>query len=233
MVPERDVDPAELYEHERLAFVELLRSVPPSQLARPVAATPEWTVRDVLAHVVGITVDLNHEDFGQGDPAGWTRAQVERRRDATVDDLAAEWDREAPLFETGLRLFGHDMGAHYLGDLLQHVLDVHTSLGTRATVDHEVLAVATDFYLRSVEETLVTEEIGAVEVQVDGESWRLGDGDVVASVAGTRFEIFRSLGGRRTIDEIRSLDWAGDVDRVLPLLSRYPTPSATLGERVS
>ena len=129
VVPERDVDPAGLYEKERLAFVSRLRLLPAGLLATRVAATPLWTVRDVLAHVVGITADLNAQRFGEGDGDAWTLMQVAHRRDCSVDDLAAEWDREAPVFEAGLRLFGYGFGAHYLGDLLQHVGDVAAAVG--------------------------------------------------------------------------------------------------------
>src|SRR5690242_12321252 len=129
MVPERDVDCAALYEQERRKFIALQRSLDDAGRATPVPATPGWTVHDVLAHVVGITADLNAAEFGSGDPDAWTAAQVDTRRDRTVDELAAEWDREADRFETGLRLFGYEIGSHYLGDLLQHVADVRHALG--------------------------------------------------------------------------------------------------------
>jgi len=230
VVPERDVDPSVLYEEERVAFVMRLRSLSAELLATRVPATPLWTVRDVLAHVVGITADLNAEQFGDGDGDAWTLSQVASRRERSVDDLAGEWDREAPVFEAGLRLFGYGFGAHYLGDLLQHVADVEAALG-RSPVRHDVaLAVALDFYLESFEGTLEQTGAGAVAVHVDDESWVLGSGDVVASITAPRFELFRALGGRRTQPEIATLDWSGDADRLVGLVSRYPMPTASLHE---
>ena len=107
MVPERAVDPAARYEQERLAFVSRRGLLPVELLATRVVATPLWTVRDVLAHVVGIASDLNAQRFGAGDGDAWSLAQVAARGVCSVDDLAVEWDREAPLFEAGLRLFGY------------------------------------------------------------------------------------------------------------------------------
>ena len=90
------------YEEERLAFVSRLRSLSAERLATVVPATPLWTVREVLAHVVGITADLNAQQFGDGDGDAWTLRQVASRRECSVDDLVVEWDREAPVFEAGL-----------------------------------------------------------------------------------------------------------------------------------
>lgn len=39
----------------------------PDDLSRPVPATPEWTVRDVVAHLVSIVTGLLEGDF----PAAW------------------------------------------------------------------------------------------------------------------------------------------------------------------
>jgi len=74
-VPEHDADPAALYREERLAFVATMQSLSPHQLTAPVAATPLWTVHDVLAHAVAISADLNAQRFDD-DPDAWTRAQV-------------------------------------------------------------------------------------------------------------------------------------------------------------
>ena len=225
MVPERDLDPAALYEVERRAFLDSLGALPAQSLATVVPATPAWTVRDVLAHLVGITADLNAQRFGSGDGDAWTASQVAGRAGRSVDDLAAEWDREAPTFEHGLRLFGYFLGAHYLGDLLHHVGDVRVALAQPPARDDEAIAVGLDFYLESFEETLTQTGLGAVDVEAGNERWRLGAGDPIASVGATRYEMFRALGGRRTLPELRQrLNWSGDVDAVIAVVSRYPTP---------
>src|SRR5262245_47979188 len=102
MVPEHELDPSALYERERVAFLTYVQRLSPEQLEPTVPATPAWSVRDVLAHVVGITADLNARRFGDGDGDTWTATQVGVRRGRSIAELTAEWDREAPLFETGL-----------------------------------------------------------------------------------------------------------------------------------
>ncbi|MCP3939097.1 MAG: maleylpyruvate isomerase family mycothiol-dependent enzyme [Actinomycetia bacterium] len=231
MVVERDLEPGDLYEHERVGFLSSLRLLPAQRLTVEVAATPGWTVHDVLAHVVGITADLNAQRFGDGeDFDAWTEEQVLSRRDASLEELEKEWDREAPVFESGLKLFGYQFGAHYLGDLLHHVADVRVALGQVADRDDDGIAVALDFYLESFVQTLAEAGVGAVGVDVGDERWVLGQGDVIASIRSSRYEFFRALGGRRTLSEIAGMDWSGDADVVLGLVSRYPVPLASLDE---
>ena len=230
MIVERAIDCGQLYEGERLALLALVRSLSPEQLRTVVPATPAWTVHDVVAHVVGITADLNAGDLGGDDGDSWTARQVERRSGRSIDELATEWDAEAPTFEDGLRLFGYELGSHFLGDLLQHRADLDHALGRpRRSDDDEALMVALDFYLDSFHQSLLEAGVAA-EAIVDGERWELGGGDVVASVTAGRFELFRALGGRRADAQLRALDWTGDVDLVVPLVSRYGLPTTALVE---
>ena len=92
------------------------------------------------------------------------------------------------------------------------------------------MAVALDFYLGSFEETLEQVDVGAVDIDVGDEHWHLGSGPLRATVTAERYELFRSLGGRRTLDEIRALRWTGDRDAIVGVVSRYPVPADSLHE---
>ena len=50
----------------------------------------------------------------------------------------------------------------------------------------------------------------------------LGDGDPAASVEGTAFDLLRSMTGRRSANQIRSLDWDGDADLFVPAFEFGP-----------
>ena len=230
MVPERDVDCGAMYEQSRQELLALVRSLTAEQLATAVPATPLWTVRDVLSHLVGINADLNHQNFGTRGDEEWTAAQVEQRRPLDLETVASEWDREAPKFEEGLGLLGYRFGSHYVGDLLQHYGDVTHALGRPAPTEQPRLSVALDFYLTSFEEALEAGDLGSVDVTAGGEHWILGAGAHVASVSAPTYEIFRTLGGRRSAEQIRALDWHGDLDAVLPVISRYPLPERAIVE---
>jgi uncharacterized protein (TIGR03083 family) len=231
-VAERAVDCGDLYRAKRRELMEFAQSLSERQLAVMVPATPAWTVHSVICHLVGLTSDMNGGNLSIGDPAVWTAHQVESRRKASVRDLDTEWEREGPAFEEGLRLFGYEVGSHFVGDLLQHVADIRHALGLSAPDDDEVLSVALDFYLMSFNDTLVEAKIG-VRVESDDETWILGSGEESAGVKGPRYELFRGLGGRRTETQIRSLTWSGDVQRVISVFSRYPMPNQAIVEQTS
>ena len=221
MIAEHPADCGALYREHRQALLRLVGSLTAQDLGTVVPATPAWSVHDVVAHLVGITADLNALRFDVADPEAWTARQVEERRTATVPELAAEWEAEAGRFEEGLRLLGYELGSHYVGDLLHHSQDVREALGRPPIEDDLALVVALDFYVDHFSQSLAAHGAGAVAIRVADESWTAGAGEVVATVTAGRFDLFRSFGGRRTKAEVRALDWTGDVDRVLPFVSAY------------
>jgi uncharacterized protein (TIGR03083 family) len=232
MIIERNLDAAALYEETRLVLLDLVRSLDDDRRTTQVPASPAWNVLDVLAHVIGINADLRLGRFDTTSASDeWTGAQVASRRGRSVEELATEWDAEAPVFEDGLRAFGYEMGSHFLGDLLQHLGDVRHAVGMMRVPDDETLLVALDFYLDSFHETLVAAGVGSVRVRPSGDEWTLGAGEIVASWAADRYEVFRSLGGRRDERQIRAHDWSGDVDAIVPLVSRYGMPLEGIVER--
>ena len=89
----------------RARVADLVTTATPAQLAAHPPATPDWTVHDVLAHLVGVTGDiLGGVVDGIGtDP--WTQAQVDARRDRSVAELLAEWTENAPQVEPMIPVF--------------------------------------------------------------------------------------------------------------------------------
>ena len=78
---------------------------PPETSGGPIGANPSFVdlVRrsrpETLPIATGIAPDLNAQQFGDGGGDVWTDVQVSTRRGRSIDELAAEWDREAPVFE--------------------------------------------------------------------------------------------------------------------------------------
>jgi len=225
VIAERAADCGALYRAKRRDLLALARTLGEDELATNVPATPAWSVHDVVAHLVGITADLNALRFDVPDADAWTDRQVAERRGTTVADLEREWEAEADRFEEGLRLLGYELGSHYVGDLLQHTQDVRSALGREPIADDEALAVALDFYVDHFSQALVASGVGSVEVRTGDESWIAGAGAMVATVEAGRLELFRAFGGRRSEAGVRALAWTGDVDRVLPHVSAYPMPA--------
>lgn len=214
-----DPDAGDVYETLRQRVTSTVRSCEPGELERVVPATPEWCVRDVLAHVVGLAADLNASRFPApgDDPAAWTAQQVEARRAVPLDELLAEWDREGPVFAGGLRLFGAEVGAHFVADLHAHHTDVLAALGRPGDDDPATVALALAHYAGFLHDQLVADRWGAVELVTDGGVRRVGppDAPVRARVSGAPLDLVRSLSGRRTLAQIRALSWDGAADAFL------------------
>ncbi len=223
-----DVDCGAVYARTRARFVTLVESLDAEELATTVPATPAWSVQDALAHVVGLAADLNTGMIEIADPDAWTAHQVESRRGRSVAEIVAEWDREAPAFEEGLRLFGYSVGAHFACDLYAHLEDVRAALGVAPDRDPLTIRVALDFYLESWAEDLVAADEGSIEIVTGDERRVIGSGTSFATVSGDPFEILRSCGGRRSADQIRALKWTGDRERAIAGMSRYPLPAHKL-----
>ena len=119
-----------MYERVRQEFVTTVSALSEVELGVRVPATPAWSVRDVLGHVVGLAADLDALRFPSADDDGtaWTAVQVRRGRDRTLSELLGEWDVQAPTFEAGLRAFGYEFGSHFVADVHAHYQDVRGAL---------------------------------------------------------------------------------------------------------
>ena len=169
------------------------------------AATPAWRVRDVLAHVAGITYDLNRQDL-----AGDTDRQVDRHRDDPIKVVIAEWDREAPAFEEGLRLFGYPLGSHFVADLHAHLQDIRTTLGLPRHDDPTTVLVALDFYLDDLDQGLRTDDAGSITITVGEEVHVVGAGEPEATLDGrTVRDPARACPVVAPSSRSRRLDWSG------------------------
>jgi hypothetical protein len=85
---------------------ELVGDLDDERAAQRVAATPEWSVHDVVALLVGILTEINAEKADGVGSLARTARQVADRHDVAIEVLLAEWDRSAPQFEKVLTRLG-------------------------------------------------------------------------------------------------------------------------------
>ncbi len=222
---EGSVDCGALYESIRCDLITMVLAADPAERERFVSATPDWRVRDVLAHVTGITEDLNAGNFGNGDPEAFTRAQVERHRHDPIAEIITLWDHEAPRFEDGLRVLGYQVGNHFVGDLFIHFVDVAATLDHPVDRDSTAVWVARDWYLDALEEALIAIDHGSLEVVTGSERRVIGTAPVTATVTTTPFEMLRACAGRRSAAQISDFVWTGVAAEFQRSLSRYSTPT--------
>jgi Mycothiol maleylpyruvate isomerase N-terminal domain len=208
-----------VYERARRRFVLTIGGLQESELATVVPATPDWSVRDVLAHVVGLTADLNAQRFPDREDIGgtlWGARQVASRRTTPIADIITEWTREAPEFEEGLRLFGYDEGCHFVADLHAHHQDVRSALGLSPDDEPITIALSLDHYLGFVDTILRANQWGTLDVIAGNEQRTLGGaGQRHAVLKGSAFEVLRAFSARRSRRQLRELGREGDLDSLL------------------
>ena len=113
--------------------IELVSDLPPERAELRVPACPDWTVRDLLSHMVGLGADVVAGDEPDDHNAAWTAQQVEARRDRDVAALVAEWQELAE----PLRAWMRANTVRPLGDVIIHEQDLRGALGVPGGQDTE------------------------------------------------------------------------------------------------
>ncbi|MBI1758187.1 MAG: maleylpyruvate isomerase family mycothiol-dependent enzyme [Actinobacteria bacterium] len=194
----------------------------PEAADTPVPACPEWTVRETVAHLtgnchtaIGIGIGIGAGRVGPPDP-DWTRQQVAGFRTVSLDALLAIWDEAAAELEQRWAA-GATPSTLLLMDATAHRFDLGIALGEPPPHEHPVLpamvAVVTGGFARAA----ASHQLPVLRLRTDtGQEWVIGAGEPAGTVHASRYDLFRSLTGRRTAVQIRALDWDGDPTPWLP-----------------
>jgi uncharacterized protein (TIGR03083 family) len=212
------VGAAEHYRLQRETLSELFAGLGTDQLATAVPGCPQWTVRDALAHLVGVPVDVMAGTVeGSGSPP-WTQAQVDAREGRSVGELLDEWEGIAPAFEGALDDLGV-LGWILVMDVTMHGDDVHEALG-QPLGDSETHDLVLERLIGQARKR--APEQGSLTLWAGGRSWTLGEGGPEASLrVMDTGELGRVVGGRRSDDAVRALDWTGDPEPWIPVLPLF------------
>jgi uncharacterized protein (TIGR03083 family) len=181
----------------------------------PIPSCPEWTVRDLVAHLVGICA------LAIGRTSQW--AEVGRSSAAMgVGGLLEEWARMAGRAESALAACGGRRGSIMVLDAFTHELDLRYAAGAPLPPEHPAFSRAFEVLLNGFSTEVAAHDLPAVLIAVDGRQWKAGVGEPAATLSGDRYDIYRSLAGRRTHEQITRLRWSRDSHRWLPAFTWGP-----------
>jgi uncharacterized protein (TIGR03083 family) len=191
-----------------------------------VPSCPEWSVRDVLAHLVGLCEDwVGHRLDGYAS-ASWTARQVARYGDVTLTDLSDRW---TGLMRDFARLDDDpQMGppARWaFGDAVVHEADLRGALAAgRVPADAVLLSLKGSIARWREVLNRADPPITLVVRPTDAREWILGTTatDPTLVVTPTAYELFRALAGRRSRNQVGAWPWSADPDRILKLGLPYP-----------
>lgn len=181
-----------------------------------VRATPEWSLRDLLAHVVGVADDVASGRLDGYGSTDWTRLQVSCRAGRSREAVILEWDDSTDrLIPVLCDPVGHGLdpsfGVRPLLDLLAHEQDIRESSGLAGSLDPADWRIVANRRRDVLHHDLSAADLPALHVQTpEGDTWLVGSGEPSATVCATRHELWRSLEGRRSRDVVRGFDWSVD-----------------------
>ncbi|MFN2593671.1 MAG: maleylpyruvate isomerase family mycothiol-dependent enzyme, partial [Actinomycetota bacterium] len=110
-----------------------------------VPATPEWTIKDVIAHLTGVCEDILSGNIADAPSDPWTAAQVERVRDVPLSELIERWDKAASQVEPLTPMFPDRTASQWVADIVSHEHDLRGALESPGARDSDAAEVAVDF----------------------------------------------------------------------------------------
>ncbi|MBV9919982.1 MAG: maleylpyruvate isomerase family mycothiol-dependent enzyme [Pseudonocardia sp.] len=207
--------------------IELVAPLTAEQAAVRVPACPEWTVRDLLSHMVGLGTDVLAGDEPDDHNAVWTQMQVATRRNRDVAALVAEWEGLSADLQEWMR----EHGTRPLGDVIIHEQDLRGALGVPGGKDSGGVRAIRDRFLPRFAARV--EELPPIALVAEGWTWAsLGaPDDAAVVVSASEFDIARALVTRRSERQLRSWTTRGDVGPYLDGFALLGAlPSADLAE---
>ncbi|MEG8181967.1 maleylpyruvate isomerase family mycothiol-dependent enzyme [Nocardia terpenica] len=185
-----------------------------------VPATPGWTVREVIAHVVEISGKVASRTGGEPGARGATPA----RASAEIADLLTTWDRVGATVDRMLPELPPLRARILMMDSLTHELDVRHAIGAdlAAPQEHPAFTNAFELLVQGFSRGLTERALPALRLETESEYWIAGEGRPAATVRADRFDLYRSLAGRRTREQIASLSWSAEPRRWLPAFEWGP-----------
>ncbi|MFE4515796.1 maleylpyruvate isomerase family mycothiol-dependent enzyme [Kitasatospora sp. NPDC056783] len=197
-------DPAEqhaAYRHSREAIATLAAGLPDPAAVR-LPACPEWSVRDLIGHLVHICesfVSLEDNQIDLVPLEGVPAAELLHRWDALDGALLAALGRTPELRRRILLL-----------DVFSHELDLRQRLDAPADpAAHPAFRGALELSTMGFGLAVNGGGLPALRIETAGQVWVVGEGTPAATVRGAGVDVFRSLTGRRTRPQIEGLDWSG------------------------
>jgi uncharacterized protein (TIGR03083 family) len=206
--------------------IAMVTGLSPEAAEVRVPACSDWTVRDLLSHMVGLCADVVAGDEPDDHNAAWTARQVTRRRGRGVGELVAEWRSVADPLREWMRAHG----TRPVFDVTIHEQDLRGALGVPGAQDTPATTAVRDRYVARLAGRLA----GLPPICLVGDAWRWESepgAEPAVVLRAPDFELTRALVARRSANQLRAWTVRGDVDPYLEAFTALgPLPDRDLTE---
>lgn len=197
-------DVGEHYRRTRVRLCGLLGDLDAAGWATPVPACPDWTVHDILGHLVGVAEDVLDGRLTGPPEDDQTAAQVSRHRGDPPDQLIERWSEIADPLE---QLIGEARAWPAAMDAGSHEQDVRGALGRSGARDDALILEGARRLVRFIDvDANLTVDLGLGDEPVRSRARPAPAPEY--RLRTTPFEVFRFRLGRRTPGQVASLDWS-------------------------
>ena len=200
------------YSELRTRVSELMRNISREQAQTIVPHCPQWTVKDCLAHMIGVPEDVISGQMDGVATDAWTDRQVQRHEKDSVEDLLAIWEANAPMFGKILPNIPQPIISQFMFDQTTHEHDIRRALSTPGARGSSAIAVAEGFLRNFVSRNADTEVSELANTSITG------------------FEFVRSLSGRRTLEQISALGLPANTVAKFIADAPFSLPTTTVVE---
>jgi uncharacterized protein (TIGR03083 family) len=219
-------DYAQTYGALRKRVADLVRDAGDEQIERHAPAAPDWRVRDIVAHLSGVTADINAGNLDGVASDAWTARQVDARRDWSIDRLLDEWDTEAAKVEAVMPTLPELALGQMTMDAATHEQDIRGGLDRPGERDCDAIEIGFDWGVAMLA-SMCDQADTTMLIQTDAGTAMLGSGARQVGLRVDRYELFRTMTGRRSAEQICAFGWDGEPAPellVFPIFTPRTTP---------
>lgn len=207
----------ELYRAVRDELVTELRPLDVATASTIVPACPDWTVKDVVAHLSGLNAELLAGVDGSIGSHEATSRQVADRSELSLSEVLDEWLSLSKAIDDRFAV-DPNMAAALLADMVVHAYDIEEILHQSTTAADTAVAASAQRYVGKLQDRLATDFDTRLTIDLtDDATWpapRL-DNAAELTVQTSSFEFLRGVTGRLPRHQVEAFDWSSDPSAIL------------------
>jgi hypothetical protein len=211
------IDLGAAYAGSRRRLADLIRALPDPEQAKaiPVACCPGWSVHDVTAHLASVADDAVSGRLSGPPNDRETAEQVARHAGQPTVEVLDEWEG----LEAGVRkLLSAAPVWPLMMDALSHEHDVRAAIAVPGARDLPEIHAGANRLLKALQP-----EGHELRIEMGDATYGPAEADLILRTSA--WEAFRFRLGRRSVNQLRRLDWTGDPSPILDELTIFgPSP---------
>ena len=195
--------------------IELVEGLSPDAAETTVPACPDWSVRELLSHMIGLDADVLAGDEPDDHNETWTARQVEQRQGHDIATLVTEWRSQTE----PLAAWMQENGSRPMGDVVIHEQDLRAALGVPGARDTDGMHALRDRMAGGFADQV--RATGSPCIELRSETWQFtaGEGEPAVRMQAPEFDLTRALMSRRSADQLRAWTTTGNIEAHLDLFA--------------